>query len=175
MYWSFLEGLLSNETYYIENIKSTNFILGTYTKSMNIQIHELVTFQQTTKINTHEEQYLILTFTLKNSYWHRESIMSVNYQNAPGDYNSLICYITRFYFVLFYKNYNYLIIRSETSLQWGYHWKYGKNIEMKVVFKIILLYLTPSIDNVFLVQRVTCSLLRRQRHIKDTTDLDLRL
>jgi hypothetical protein len=26
MYWSFLEGLLPNETYYIENIKSTNFI-----------------------------------------------------------------------------------------------------------------------------------------------------
>jgi cell division protein YceG involved in septum cleavage len=46
MYWSFLEGLLPNETYYIENIKSTNFILNTYTKSMNIQIHELVTFSQ---------------------------------------------------------------------------------------------------------------------------------
>jgi hypothetical protein len=170
MYWSFLEGLLPNETYYIENIKSTNFILSTYTKSMNIQIHELVTFQQTTKIDTHEEQYLILTFTLLNSYWHSESIMSVKYQNAPGDYNSLICYITRFYFVLFY-----LIIRSETCLQWRYHWKHGQNSEMKLVFKIILLYLTPSWDNVFLVQRVTCSLLRSQRHIKDTTDLDLRL
>ena len=49
------------------------------------------------------------------------------------------------------------------------------NSEMKVVFKIILLYLTISIDNVFLVQRVTCSLLCSQRHIKDTTYLDLRL
>jgi hypothetical protein len=170
MYWSFLEGLLPNETYYIENIKSTNIILGTYTNSMHIQIHELVTFQQTTTIDTHEEQYLILSFTLLNSYWHGESIMYVKHQNALGDNNSLICYITRFYFVLFY-----LIIRSETCLQWRYHRIHGKNREMKVVFNFILLYLTTSIDNVFLVQRVTCILLRSQRHIKDTTDLDLRL
>jgi hypothetical protein len=28
MYWSFLEVLIPSETYYVENIKSTNFILG---------------------------------------------------------------------------------------------------------------------------------------------------
>ena len=35
-----------NEIYYVENIKSTN-----------IRIHELVIFNQTTKINTQEEKY----------------------------------------------------------------------------------------------------------------------
>jgi hypothetical protein len=39
--------------YYVENIKSTNFILGTNTKSTNLQIHELVIFNQTTKIDAH--------------------------------------------------------------------------------------------------------------------------
>ena len=57
MSWSFLEDLLSNETYYVENIKSTNFIFGTNTKSTNIRIHELVIFKQTTKIDAHEEKY----------------------------------------------------------------------------------------------------------------------
>jgi hypothetical protein len=33
---AFLVDLLPNETYYVENIKSTNFILGTNTKSMNL-------------------------------------------------------------------------------------------------------------------------------------------
>ena len=41
---------------YVENIKSTNFILGTNTKSMNLRIHELVIFNQTTKIDAHEEK-----------------------------------------------------------------------------------------------------------------------
>jgi predicted transposase YdaD len=47
MYWSFLEDLLPNETYYmyVENIKSTN------------KIHEFVIFNQTTKIDAHEEKY----------------------------------------------------------------------------------------------------------------------
>ena len=43
--------------HYVENIKSTNFILGTNTKSTNLQIHELVIFNQTTKIVAHEEKY----------------------------------------------------------------------------------------------------------------------
>ena len=41
---------------YVENIKSTNFILGTNTKSMNLRIHELVIFNQTMKIDAHEEK-----------------------------------------------------------------------------------------------------------------------
>jgi hypothetical protein len=57
MYWSFLEDLLPNETYYVENIKSTNFILGTNTKSTNLRIHEPVIFNQITKIDTQEEKY----------------------------------------------------------------------------------------------------------------------
>jgi len=57
MYGSFLEDLPPNETYYVENIKSTNFILGTNTKSTNIRIHELVIFNQTTKIDAHKEKY----------------------------------------------------------------------------------------------------------------------
>jgi hypothetical protein len=57
MYWSFLEDLLPNETYYVENIKSTNFILGTNTKSTNLRIHELVIFNQSTNIHAHEEKY----------------------------------------------------------------------------------------------------------------------
>jgi hypothetical protein len=52
-----LVDLLLNETYYVENIKSTNLNLGTNTKSTNIRIHELVIFNQTTKIDTHEEKY----------------------------------------------------------------------------------------------------------------------
>ena len=51
MYWSFLKDLLPNETYYVKNIKSINFILGTNTKSMNLWIHELRIFNQTTKID----------------------------------------------------------------------------------------------------------------------------
>ena len=46
MYWSFLENSLPNETFYGENIKLTNFILG-----IDTEIHE------TTKIDTHEEKY----------------------------------------------------------------------------------------------------------------------
>jgi len=57
MYWSFLEVLKPSETYYVENIKSTNFILGTNKKSTNLRIHEIVIFNQTTKIDTHEEKY----------------------------------------------------------------------------------------------------------------------
>jgi hypothetical protein len=36
MYWSFLEVLKPSKTYYVENIKSTNFILGTNTKSTKL-------------------------------------------------------------------------------------------------------------------------------------------
>ena len=59
MYWSFLEDLLPNETYiyYAKNIKSINLILGTNTKSTNLRIHKLVIFNQTTKIDAHEENY----------------------------------------------------------------------------------------------------------------------
>jgi len=49
--------LLPNETYYVENIISSNFILGTNTKSTNLGIHELVIFNQSTKIYAHEEKY----------------------------------------------------------------------------------------------------------------------
>jgi hypothetical protein len=58
MYWSFLGDLLPNETYYVENIKSKNFITGANTKSMNLQIYEIVIFNQSTKINdnAHEEK-----------------------------------------------------------------------------------------------------------------------
>ena len=45
------------ETYYVEDIKSTKIILGTNSKSTNLQIHELVIFNQTTKIDAHEEKY----------------------------------------------------------------------------------------------------------------------
>jgi hypothetical protein len=57
MYWSFLEALKPSETYYVENVKSTNFILGTHTKSTNLRILELVIFNQTTNIDTHEENF----------------------------------------------------------------------------------------------------------------------
>jgi hypothetical protein len=57
MFWNFLENLLPNETYYVENIKSTNFILGTNTKSMNLWIHKLVILNQNMKIYAHEEKY----------------------------------------------------------------------------------------------------------------------
>jgi hypothetical protein len=62
MYWSFPEVWIHSETYYVENIKSTNFILvqpqnPRIYKSTNLQIHELVIFNQTTKIDTHEEKY----------------------------------------------------------------------------------------------------------------------
>jgi hypothetical protein len=42
---------------YVENIKSTNFIFSINTKSTNLRIHELVIFNQTTKIDAHEEKY----------------------------------------------------------------------------------------------------------------------
>jgi putative component of membrane protein insertase Oxa1/YidC/SpoIIIJ protein YidD len=43
--------------YYAKNIKSTNFILGTNTKSTNLRIQELVIFNQTMKIDAHKEKY----------------------------------------------------------------------------------------------------------------------
>jgi hypothetical protein len=43
--------------YYVENITSTSFILGTNRKCMNLRIHELAIFKQTTKIDAHEEKY----------------------------------------------------------------------------------------------------------------------
>jgi hypothetical protein len=39
------------------DIKITNFIFGTNAKSMNLRIHELVIFNQTTKIDTQEEKH----------------------------------------------------------------------------------------------------------------------
>ena len=63
MIWSFLVDLLPDETYYVENIQSTNFILGTNTKSTNLRIHKLVLFKQTTKIDTHEEKMVKSTLS----------------------------------------------------------------------------------------------------------------
>ena len=57
--------MLPNETYYVENIKSTNFILGTNTKSTNLRIHEPVNFNQTTKIDTHKEKYFHSNYHMK--------------------------------------------------------------------------------------------------------------
>ena len=57
LHCSFLGDLLPNETYYVENTKYTNFILGTNTKSTKLRIHCLLIFNQTTKINTHKEKY----------------------------------------------------------------------------------------------------------------------
>jgi hypothetical protein len=37
--------------------KINEFYFGTNTKSTNLQAHELVIFNQTTKIDTHEEKY----------------------------------------------------------------------------------------------------------------------
>jgi hypothetical protein len=37
--------------------KINKFYFGTNTKSTNLQAHELVIFNQTTKIDTHEEKY----------------------------------------------------------------------------------------------------------------------
>ena len=54
--------------YYVENITSTNFILGTNTKSMNLRIHELVIFNQTTKIDAHEEKYFDSIFWSRTVY-----------------------------------------------------------------------------------------------------------
>jgi len=47
----------TSETFYVENIKSTNLILVEH-KIPNIRIHELVLFNQTTKIDTNEEKNL---------------------------------------------------------------------------------------------------------------------
>jgi hypothetical protein len=71
MYWSFLEVLKPSETCYVENIKSTNFILGRNTKSTNLRIHDIVIFNQTTKIDTHKEKYfhsIWLTLIKASSY-----------------------------------------------------------------------------------------------------------
>jgi hypothetical protein len=57
MYWSFLKNLLPNETSYVENIKSTNFILGTNTKIHEFTNPRTLIFNQTTEIDTHEEKY----------------------------------------------------------------------------------------------------------------------
>ena len=53
--------LLPNETYYVENIKYRNFILGTIIKSTNLRIHELVIFNQSMKIDAHKENYFYST------------------------------------------------------------------------------------------------------------------
>ena len=68
MYWSFLKVLNPSETYYVKNIKSANCILGTNTKSTNLQNNELVIFNQTTKIDNHDEKYFhsILQISRRN-------------------------------------------------------------------------------------------------------------
>ena len=52
----------TSETCYVENIKSTNFIL---VQIQNPRIYELALFNQTTKIDTHKEKYFqsILEFS----------------------------------------------------------------------------------------------------------------
>ena len=52
-----LSDLLPNAIYYVEHIELTNFILSTNTKSMNLWIQELIIYNQTTKIDNHEEKY----------------------------------------------------------------------------------------------------------------------
>ena len=53
MYWSFLKVLKPSESYYVENIKQILF----WVQTQNPQIYEIVIFNQTTKIETHEEKY----------------------------------------------------------------------------------------------------------------------
>jgi hypothetical protein len=57
--WFDFECMCKNDrnVYLWKDIKSTNFILGTNTISTNLRIHEMVIFNQTTKIDTHEEKY----------------------------------------------------------------------------------------------------------------------
>jgi len=62
---------LPNDTCYVESIKSPKIILGTNTKSMNLRIHELVIFNQTTKIDTHEEKYFHSRWIDKIGWWRR--------------------------------------------------------------------------------------------------------
>jgi hypothetical protein len=62
--------------------KIHKFYFGTNTKSTNLQIHELVIFNQTTKIDTHEEKYFhnIYTDQLRigtNSYFEFHNYRSV--------------------------------------------------------------------------------------------------
>jgi hypothetical protein len=57
--WPQLSGsaaLGTNHNFNDENIKSTNSFSGTNTKSTNLWIYELVIFNQTTKIDAHEEK-----------------------------------------------------------------------------------------------------------------------
>ena len=89
MYWSFLEVLIPNETYYVENIKSINFILGTNTKSTNLRIHELVIFNQATKIHTHEEKYFHSNWNIVES--------GINTINQPT-LNTVALEFCHFYF-----------------------------------------------------------------------------
>jgi hypothetical protein len=55
-----------------------NFILGKNTKSTNLQIHELVIFNQTTKIDTHEEKYPNITYTLNWNISSAEQATSIS-------------------------------------------------------------------------------------------------
>jgi len=71
---------LPNETFYVENIKSTEIILGANTKSTNLRIQELVIFNQARKIDTQEEKYF----------------HSISYQGTTGEEpSSLVHVITR--------------------------------------------------------------------------------
>ena len=82
MYWSFLKVSKPSETYYVENIKSTNFILGTNTKSTNLRIHEIVIFNQTTKIDAHEEKYF--HSTSKDSHMRRRETRGPGENHWPA-------------------------------------------------------------------------------------------
>jgi hypothetical protein len=72
MYRSFLEVLIPSETYYVENIKLNQQILFWYKhKITNIQIHELVIFNQTTKIDTHKVKYFHSMI-----FWHLTGVLT---------------------------------------------------------------------------------------------------
>ena len=97
MYWSFLKDLLPIPTkliYYVENIKSTNFILGKNTKSTNLQIHKLVIFNQTTKIDAHEEKYFHSI-----SWW---SVFFVEESEVLWENTDLLQVIDKLYHIMLY-------------------------------------------------------------------------
>jgi hypothetical protein len=56
MYWSCLEVLKTSEKSYWK-YKIHEFYSGTNPKSTNLRIYELVIFNQTKKVDTHEEKY----------------------------------------------------------------------------------------------------------------------
>jgi hypothetical protein len=116
MYWSFLEILKPSETCYVENIKSTNFILGTNTKSTNLWIHKIVIFIQTTKIDTHEEKYFHSSHIYLVVKWNvhiNVFIFSINFLYLESEQNLLL---------------NFIIIDQCKSVLFYRIWKLKKNI-----------------------------------------------